>query len=342
MLPAIEHDYRRLYDIVCAPIRARLLLAGLELGVFDALESACPADAVAAALGTHPGNTGRLLDALTTIGLLEKNDGRYRNRAEAETFLVKTSPTFIGDLLRMVQRMSLDPLADLVERVRSGPCRGGADANFRSERHWAEATRASAGWVTGGVGRQMARIMAGLPEFAGLRRMLDLGGGHGIFSLYFVAAHPTLTAVVFDRPAVVAVAEDFIRQYGLQDRVSVMAGDYFSDDIGGAYDLVWASSTLNFARHDLDPLITKISAALNPGGLFIAFQDGMSGERTQPDTMLGHLADAMRAGRDYAFDQGEIAEAMLRCGFRSVRSRTIDTPMGALDLDIACKWEGNQ
>ena len=336
-LPAVEHDYRRLYDMVSAPIRARLLLAGLDLGVFDVLGPSCSAEEAAATLGTDPGNTGRLLDALATIGLLEKRFGRYGNGPEAAAFLVKTSPTFIGALLQLVQRQCVDPLEGLVERVRSGPLREARVADFAAEDRWAAVTRVSAAWVTGGVGARMARIIAGLPEFAGLRRMLDLGGGHGLFSLYFVATHPTLTAVVLDRPAVVTVAEAYVREYRLEDRVSTMAGDYLSDDIGSGYDLVWACSTLNFARHALDPLVAKIFAAMNPGGLFIAFQDGMTGERTRPDTMLGHLADAVGAGRDYAFDQGEIAAAMLRCGFRSVRSRTIDTPMGAMDMDVARK-----
>ena len=77
--------------------------------------------------------------------------------------------------------------------------------------------------------------------------------------------------------------------------------------------------------------------ALNPGGLFIAFQDGLTHEGTRPDVMLGFLAESMRLDRDFGFRQGEIAEALLRCGFRSVRSRTVRTPMEEMDLDIARK-----
>ena len=72
-------------------------------------------------------------------------------------------------------------------------------------------------------------------------------------------------------------------------------------------------------------------------GIFAAFQDGLTHERTRPATVLGHLADTLSSGRDVFFDQGEIAEAMLRCGFRSIRSRTVETPAGAMDLDIARK-----
>jgi predicted O-methyltransferase YrrM len=233
--------------------------------------------------------------------------------------------------------MSLSPLEDLTDLVKCGPRTEACDKEFASEALWAEATRATAGWVTGGTGQKMAAIIAGLPGFSGFRKMLDLGGGHGMFALYFIAAHPIMTGVVFDRQAVVAVAERFIQEYGMENRMSVRAGDYLSDHIGSEYDLVWACATLNFARYDLDPLIHKIYTSLNPGGVFISFQDGMTHEQTRPDIMLGHLGDAMRTGRDLYFNQGEICDAMLRCGFRSVRSRTIDTPMGAMDMDIAHK-----
>ena len=103
------------------------------------------------------------------------------------------------------------------------------------------------------------------------------------------------------------------------------------------FDFVWACSTLKFARHELDALITKIFDALNPGGVFISLQDGLTHERTRPDLMLGHLGDMLRSGRDLAFDRGEIRSSMRRCGFKAVQSRTLALPMGAMDMDIARK-----
>jgi len=123
----------------------------------------------------------------------------------------------------------------------------------------------------------------------------------------------------------------------MADRVTVAAGDYMADDIGTDYDLIWASSTLNFAKWDLDALVAKIFEAVKPGGYFVSFQDGMTHEHTKPDTMLGHLADQLTTGVDFSLDQGAVADAALRCEFRWVRSRTIQTPMGPMDMDIAWK-----
>jgi len=336
-LPQPTTCYHSLHDTMLAPIRCKLLMTALELGVFDRLRTYRSAEAIAEQLGYHPGNTRRLLDALSTIGLVQKQDGLYRNGPVAAEFLVQQGDVYLGPLFRLVEEMCLNSLDDLAERVKSGPFPAAGEADFASAQLWAAATRATAGWVTGGAGGQVAAMLSKLPEFSGWRRMLDLGGGHGIFALYLVAAHSSMTAVVLDRPEVTEVAADFIRQYEMQGRVSVMAGDYLVDPIGDGYDLVWACSTLNFARGRLEALVGKIRDALNPGGCFISFQDGLTDEHTQPAVRLGHLGDAVRTGRDFFFDQGEIADTMLRCGFRSVRSRTVATPMGALDMDIARK-----
>jgi len=337
-LPKIEISYRPLYDMVKSPIQAKLLMTGIELGIFDALEDFRPAEDIAVALNTHPANTRRFLDALVTIGLLEKKADLFKNRPLVSTFLVTTAASCIGTLLKSVEQMCVNPLADLRGMIQNGPVPETETPDIASEALWAEVTRASAAWVTNGdMGVKMAAMLSELPEFPGFRRMLDLGGGHGMFTLYFVQAHPEMTGVVFDRPAVVAVAGEFIQEYGMEGRVSVLAGDYLTDPIGGGYDLIWASSTLNFALPDIDPLVTKVFEALNPGGVFITFQDGLTHKGTRPEVMLGFLAEAMRMDRDFSFRQGQIADAMLRCGFRSVRSRTVLTSMEEMDLDIARK-----
>ena len=87
----------------------------------------------------------------------------------------------------------------------------------------------------------------------------------------------------------------------------------------------------------MDALLRKVHGALNPGGYFISLQDGMTHEGTRPETMLGHMIDVLQTGVDFRLDQGFVAEAALRNGFQSVRSRTLDTPMGTLDLDVARK-----
>ena len=158
-----------------------------------------------------------------------------------------------------------------------------------------------------------------------------------VFAMYMVEAHPSLEGVVFDRRPVLETARQLAVRFGLADRMRTQAGDYLEDSLGEDYDLVFASSTLNFAKGRIDELMAKIYRALKPGGYFLSFQEGMTHERTRPGIMLPHLAESLKSREDFIFDQGFLAEAMLRAGFKHVRSRTIAIPMGALDLDVAKK-----
>ncbi len=335
-LPMMTMNYGKLYQFFTGSLKARLMMTGIELKIFNLLENFCSAEDAARDMDTHPENTRRFLDALATIDLVEKKNGLYRNLPIAQTFLGEGSPTYIGEMLQMNERY-VDSLKNMTRLVKEGPVGEDAQTELASQELWAKVTRASAAWVTSGMGLKVAGIISKLPGFSEFQRMLDLGGGHGMFALYTVNAHPFMKGIVFDRPAVVEIAREFIREYGMEDRLDVAPGDYMADDIGTDYDLIWASATLNFAKGNMDFLIDKIYRAVKPGGYFISFQDGMTHERTKPDTMLGHLADQLTTDIDLSLDQGFVADSMIRCGFRSVRSRTIDTPMGAMDMDIARK-----
>ena len=336
-LPSVDYNYQDLYKILMGPLKTKLMMTAVEMGVFNQLKDFRSSDEVADTLETHPDNTRRFLDALATIDLVEKTDGMYRNHPIAQSFLTEDSPVNLGPMFQLMLKWSIDPLDNLHKLVKDGPMPSESSEDFDSEALWARSAKDSAAWALGEMGRKIGRIVSKLPGFPGFQKMLDLGGGHGIFALYIVNAHPEMKGIVFDRPAVLEVAKGFIQQYGMTGRVDVKAGDYMADDLGSDYDLIWASATLNFAKDRIDELVSKIFDSLKPGGYFISFQDGMTHEHTKPAIMLGHLADKLQGGIDFSLEQGFVADAAIRCGFLSVRSRTIETPMGPMDLDIARK-----
>ena len=167
--------------------------------------------------------------------------------------------------------------------------------------------------------------------------MLDLGSGAGLIGIAITAEHPNMLGIIYDRPEVLEVAKCYIKEYEMEERVKIMAGDYHSDSIGEDYDLIWSSATLNFAKHDIDHVLKKIYSALNPGGVLISFYDGLTNERTRPETMVLTWLPTVVMGNDFGIDQGFIADSMLRAGFKSVRSLTLNTPTGLMDLDIGRK-----
>ena len=240
-------------------------------------------------------------------------------------------------MLEMSELAWSGALPDLVELVRRGPAPSSTEDDFRKDEFWAKGAKSNAAYAMAGTAKAMADLVSRLPEFPKMEKMLDLGAGPGIFTIAFVSRHPTMTGVAFDQPAVAECARDYIRDFGLSERIQAVGGDFIGGSIGSGYDLVWSSAALNFARFQMEPLMKKIYDALNPGGVMISFHDGYTHEGTRPDTMLGHLGMLFMGMPDVRFEQGFLADIMLKTGFRSVRSTTLNTAFGPMDLDIARK-----
>lgn len=335
-LPLLELSFDPLTNILGGAIPAKLLLSAVELRVFSHLTEPTSADSLARRIQTHPENTRVFLDALAANDLVHKRDGQYHNTQLAETFLVEGRPTYLGDVLADDAEWMLPSLESLTALVKDGPSSANRAAHSIS---WPKEAEIRANGQRAGVAQHAAANISQLPEFSDMKKMLDLGAGAGLIGLAIVAAHPTMTGVLFDRPEVVEVSKRFIREYELEDRVTTIGGDYATDPIGDGYDLVWTSYTLNFYRDDLDPLFRKIHAALNPGGVFVSFAEGLTHERTRPTRLINSMLSNNLTGQDVMFDEGEIARAMQRAGFRFVHSRHAEGPLlhGPAVLDIARK-----
>lgn len=160
------------------------------------------------------------------------------------------------------------------------------EMDMASGEMWEQFAASMANAERAGAAQQAAMIVSELPEFPAFKKMLDLGGGPGLIGIAIVASHPGVSGVIFDQPDVVKVAQAFVREYGMNDRMKVMGGDYTTDPIGEGYDLVWAKNTLNFAKDDMDLMITNIYNSLSPGGVFVVLHEGLIHERTKPDAMV--------------------------------------------------------
>ena len=334
-LPEVKAGYGDLYGMLIAPIRSKLLLTGIELKVFNELSEPKSANAVAEAMGTHPRNTKVFLDGLAAIDLLEKKNGLYTNSPVAQAFLVEGGPTFLGRIFTFMQP-DARVLENLTKLVREGPPPQPETPPF-SEEALAKGVVMMADIERAGYAQEAVEIVLKLPEFPSFRKMLDLGGGPGLTGMAIADAHPSMKAINFDLPPVVQEAKAYVKEYGMEDRIEVLGGDFNRDSIGEGYDLVWACGVLQFAT-DIDSVVKKVYDALNPSGVFVSlFPFAQTHEQTKPESIVLSLLSMALMGQEAGVDQGHVADSMLRAGFKSVRSRTLDTFMGPMDLDIARK-----
>ncbi len=334
-LPDKEPDFGFLHEIILGSVRARLLLTGIEMKLFDYLCQPRSAGELARILGLHPENTRYFLDGLAACKLVSKQTEFYRNTNISRTFLVEDSPTYLGKMLEYSARTYEAGFADIASLLQNGPPENSCCTEKEFQAMNAHGAQMIENLQRAGFARMAVEIIRTLPEFSSFQQMLDLGGGPGLTGIAIVSSHPAMQGVIFDFPAVIPAAEKNIKAYKMTERMTAMGGNFRHDSVGSGYDLVWAGGTLNFAKEDLQKIVQKIHNAMNPKGIFVSFHEGFSHEGTAPEqSVLGKMSTNLM-GYDYGLDQGVIAHAMTCVGFASVCSRTLNTPMGPIDVDIA-------
>jgi predicted O-methyltransferase YrrM len=335
---APEADFGPLYRIIDESLYAPVLVTAVNLEIFDRVSSPVSARELAGQVGWHPKNTEFFLNALTAVQLLEKRNGKYQNTALSRTYLLSGSKMYLGDMLVHSFAMCSQTPQTLGTLIQGGPQAMSTEAGNMGHDHDMEAMAEKGVDYTARIqltyAHLVASIVSDLPEFPGMKRMLDLGGGAGLNCVAIVDAHPSMKGTVFDFPEVAEKARDYIRDYGMENRITTLGGDYTLDDLGSGYDLIWASGTLNFNKDSLEQVMAKICDALSPGGIFISLHDVLSPDGTGPGVSVFRFLPMALAGTDFYLEADRLANTMARAGLKPVDSRSIETPFGPVQLDI--------
>jgi hypothetical protein len=302
-------------------VRMACIASAVETGMFEVLETPCPVSDLASRINGTEEIVSALCGVLVSLGLLEYSGGMYRNSPVSSTYLTRSSQFSQLKYIEKTWRHSLDLFAQLPVIMRSGPVSYEKEHFFRDLSLPGMAENALTGRL-----QKTIRPITDLPGFGSFKRMIDLGGGHGLYAIALVQQNPSLEAVVFDLPFVTASADDYIRKYGAT-RVKTVGGNFFTDEIGTGYDLVFSSS--NPSGKSIE-MLSKISAALNPGGVFVNVQSGDSEPKdvyTMLEMKLWTIENTRRGGGHHTKEQPfltpEYLEALEKCGLTIIFSGDI-------------------
>jgi ubiquinone/menaquinone biosynthesis C-methylase UbiE len=120
-------------------------------------------------------------------------------------------------------------------------------------------------------------------DLEGAERLLDVGGGSGAFSIALCQRNPGLRATVLDFPNVIAVAERFVKETKLQDRVAYLRGDAGGAPWPNDQDVVLMSYLLSAVAEPSFPLLfRKAWEALRPGGRLLIHDFMLDNDETGP------------------------------------------------------------
>lgn len=271
-----------------------------------------------------------LLNALAAHEFLEKRDGRWFNSADAEAFLRRGGPGYLGGALGFALDLYA-PWGRLEECLRE-------DRPVAGERHLRPGAEETVRFVRAMHERALAIGPALVAAFdlSGCSRLLDLGGGPGTLSLILSRRHPGLEAVVLDLPPVADVARQLLQEQGSGAGVSVVGGSYLEDldpQLGGArFDAVLLSGQMHQeSREDCGRILRNARQVLGPRGRLFLVDILSDEEKTSPRfaTLFG-LNMALMRPNGGVHSRAEMAECLIGAGFRILKSGTVplDYPYG--------------
>jgi 2-polyprenyl-3-methyl-5-hydroxy-6-metoxy-1,4-benzoquinol methylase len=302
---------------------SKTLLSAVELGVFTELAGgALTADELGERLALHPRSRNDFLDALVSLRILDRDDGRYTNTPATDLFLDRGKPSYLGGLLEMANARLYTFWGSLTDALKTGQPQNEARTGgsfFASL--YADQERL----------RQFLHAMTGLSMGASLKiaqqfpfsehaTVLDLGCAEGGLLVQLALAHPHLRGIGFDLEAVREAYEDYVRSFGLEERLEFCAGDFFGDELPQADVIVLGHILHDWSLDEKKQLLRKAYDSLPHGGAVVVFETIIDDDRRENTfglLMSLNMLIETPAGFDYT---GGDCQAWLReIGFSETR-----------------------
>jgi predicted O-methyltransferase YrrM len=274
---AVPESYSELMQTMGTFRESRVLLTAVELDIFTAVGTGASASQVASKLAANPRSTESLLNALVAMGALTKKDEIFHNTPDTARYLVAGSPEYARPALMHTVRMWTS-WSKLTDSVRQGTA-AVAPAVETGDQDWTESFIAA---MHRGAEGTAARLVEAVGA-SGVRRLLDVGGGSGAYSIAFAKANRDLRAEVLDLASVVPIAGKHIAEAGLSDRVITRVGDLRQDEFGKDYDLILLSAICHMlGPEENQDLFSRCYRALARDGRLVIRDFILEPDKTAP------------------------------------------------------------
>ncbi len=291
---------------------SRCILTALELDVFTAVGDGATAGQIGTRVGANARAVGMLLNALVALGLLCKRGDNYKNTLESARYFVQGS--------KDNQRNGLLHIANIWHRwsTMTDALRSGTRVPIGCD-HAPEWTR---NFIAGmqRIAKDRAPLLVKALGTSGVRRVLDLGGGSGAYSIAFAKTSPDIQCEILDVPEVAPLTAEYVNTAGVSAQVSIRPGDMLQDDFGSGYDVIMLNAICHmFSEEQNRNIFCRARQALAPNGR-LAVQDFiLNPEKTGPlHAALFSLNMLVATDSGASYSESEYTQWMRAAGFTVV------------------------
>jgi hypothetical protein len=303
---------------------SKTLLSAIEMELFTELAKH-PEDlaAIQSRLHLHPRSARDFLDALVSLGFLERNGGKYSNTPATDLFLDKRKGSYIGGILEMANNRLYPFWGHLTEALRTGQqqneSKQGGTGLF-------ESLYADPGRLKG-----FLKAMTGLSHGANVaiaqnfpwndyKTYIDVGTAQGDLAVQVARAHPHLKGMGFDLPEVGPIFEEYVEINGLTGRLQFQAGSFFTDPLPKADVVMMGHILHDWNLEEKKMLIRKAYEAVPEGGAFIAYEAIIDDDRAKNSFgLLMSLNMLVETPGGFDYTGADCMGWMQEAGFRQTR-----------------------
>jgi O-methyltransferase domain len=249
-------------------------------------------------------------------GLLHWAEDHYENAADVSRYLVKGEKGYAAAWLTFT-RPGWANWGDLTAKLQNPEppviVSGYDTMTVEYARRYHEAT-ASVGF---GSGRRFVKQV----DLSHRRKIMDLGGGSGAYSIVAAQAYQQLSAVVFDLPPVVEVTGEFIAASKVGSQVSTQGGDFTKDELPENCDVaIMASNLPQYNREIIASVIRKTFIALLPGGEMHLIGEMLDDDRQGPlDAAIWGLSETMSNSTGVTHTRSDCVSYFNEAGFDDIQ-----------------------
>ena len=323
-----SHRQRRtsaLTSLVCSGSLSQAVYVAAELGIADHL-AVRPGSAseLALATGSHAPSLHRLLRALVTLELCTEGEDGSFSLGPMGSLLCSNAPDSLRVRFVYWGRYQWPVWGNLLYSVKTGESarnRATGMDGFRHLDHDAEAAEIfnrSRVELTRMVAAEVVRAY----DFSGLRRIVDVGGGHGALLAAVLEAHPEMRGVLFDMEHAMEGARAHLSSAGLMQRCECVAGSFFDSIPGGADGYVLKSVIHAWNAEQSAAILCNCRRAMPRHGRLLLVERIMPARlEATPRHHAIAQADLMMllgsGGRERT--EAEFRTLLESCGFRTTR-----------------------
>jgi precorrin-6B methylase 2 len=264
---------------------------------------------------------GALLSALVSMDFLDRDGDVFRNNQFSQTFLTSSSKFYQGGIVYMFENW-YEAWGGLYNTVKTG--------EPSALMHQAYSDEETRNYMMGMHNRALSQsdVLTGMIDLTGKKQLMDVGCGPATFAVKFCERYDGLNAVAMDREQNLKIAEEIVDQYGMQDRVKLLPGDYNTDSLGSGNDAMLLSSMTNQeSPENIKKLLKKCYDSMNKDGIIMIQEQLLHADKKGPQlaALIG-VNQVINTVGGSSYSTTEMEDILRDVGFVDIKAEQMAPP----------------